>query len=1112
MDSNDMKGKFKIYRSSAGSGKTFTLTKEYIKLILTAPSSDTGFRDDYFRHILAITFTNDAANEMKARIIQQLEKISELKTTDNDGFFEVVASEIETEHTEKISRKELILRAKKVYERLLHNYSDFSVSTIDAFSNRVVRSFTKDLNLPYNYEIELNTEDLLTEATDELLARTGRPNEKELTKLLLEFARKNAEESKNWNLEYALQNFGQNLFREETEPLIRQLGKINKKQFQEIRNQLFSYRQNILNQLLELGKKGFQLIQNEDLNEKPFYFGKTGIYGYFQQHSIPEKLDFSKTPNSRVETTIQEDKWFSGKATATDKFKIESIKSELTDILYQIQNLKEKEKPNFILISNILPHIYLLGTINELGKQTETLMRQQNKVHISEFNRKINQIIENEPVPYIYERLGERYKHILIDEFQDTSMMQWHNLIPLLVNSLGFNQLNLIVGDAKQSIYRWRGGNAELIVSLPEVPTLSQNSAIQSEIDAFRVQANPQNLAKNWRSKENVIQFNNSFFRWLRESFFAQEYEGLKTYYQEVEQDTNPNKGGHVELTFLNKDETNSELATFGKVSEIVLDLTQNQGFELRDIAILTRRNSDASFLAEKFIEQKIQVISSESLLLTSSQKVKFVVNFLRILAQPLNPVAKSELLYFVYGHFYKELGLENLKVTGEIHTKIAETSNDPKFSTLMKYIKKQTDISLNFRSLQYLSIYEIAEELIRVFQLNKENQEQIYLQKMLDVMLDFSLRKGGNLTDFVEYWDKNAHKISVSTPETGNAIRIMTIHKSKGLEFPAVILPFANWNITPQNTAKMWQNWENDLVPDLKTVILPIKKDLQETIFAQDYQREMQATFIDAINMLYVAMTRAAEKLFVVASTKKVIKETRNVGEILRSYCETLENVEVQTTSEEQFWEYTIYEDHTPRPPKKEKLEAENYVLPHFLSTECRDKLRMRRDERQEDETRISVSELYSSRKEGILMHKAFEYVRFRGDIPHAVRRLIHEGLLLEEEATEIKNKMLKITNLPLIESYFKPLHGRKIRNERDLLVHLNGTATSEKTHEIYRPDRIVFDKNKVILMDYKTGQKSQKHYQQLRKYGSHFQKEGSITIEKYLIYTQTMEAVLVN
>lgn len=235
MDSNDMKGKFKIYRSSAGSGKTFTLTKEYIKLILTAPSSDTGFRDDYFRHILAITFTNDAANEMKARIIQQLEKISELKTTDNDGFFEVVASEIETEHLEKISRKELILRAKKVYERLLHNYSDFSVSTIDAFSNRVVRSFTKDLNLPYNYEIELNTEDLLTEATDELLARTGRPNEKELTKLLLEFARKNAEESKNWNLEYALQNFGQNLFREETEPLIRQLGKINKKQFQEIR-------------------------------------------------------------------------------------------------------------------------------------------------------------------------------------------------------------------------------------------------------------------------------------------------------------------------------------------------------------------------------------------------------------------------------------------------------------------------------------------------------------------------------------------------------------------------------------------------------------------------------------------------------------------------------------------------------------------------------------------------------------------------------------------------------------------------------------------------------------------------------------------------------------
>ncbi len=1103
---------FKIYRSSAGSGKTFTLTKEYIKLILVSPASDTGFQPDYFRHILAITFTNDAANEMKERIVRQLEQISELQPTDKDPFFDAVVDEINTEYPQKITRKELILRAKKIYEKLLHNYSDFSVSTIDAFSNRIVRSFTKDLNLPYNYEIQLNTEDILTEASDELLARTGRPHEKEISRLLLEFARKNAEESKNWNLEFALKDFGQNLFREETEPLIRQLGNLDKTKFQEIRQKLFSYRNGILNQLLELGKTGFELIVNQGIDEKKMYYGANGIYGYFEKNANPDKFDFSKNPNSYVQKTIQEDKWISGKASKADEVKIDSMSQELFQLFHEIEEIREREKANFILISNILPHIYLLGTIHELGKQTETLMRQKNQVHISEFNRKINQIIENEPVPYIYERLGERYRHILIDEFQDTSVMQFHNLLPLMINALGFSHLSMIVGDAKQSIYRWRGGNAELIVSLPQVPTLAENSGIKSEAEVLKVQANPQNLRRNWRSKENIIQFNNQFFEWLRDGFFGTEYQTLKAYYQEVRQETNQNRGGHVELTFLNKDQTDTQSATFGKVWEIVLDLTEDLGFAYKDIAILTRTNARASYLAEEFIKRKVQVISSESLLLTASQKVKFVVNFMRILAQPMNPIAKSELLYFIYGHFSQELGVENLKVTGEVHTEIGEISNQHKFSDFMKYIAKKTGVSLSFRALQYLSIYEIAEEFIRVFELNRQNQEQIYLQKMLDVMLDFSLRKGGNLIDFIEFWDKNAHKISVSTPETGNAIRIMTLHKSKGLEFPAVILPFADWDTTPKNTAKMWVNWENNIVPELKTVILPVKHELLETVFAPDYVREREAVFIDAINMLYVAMTRAAEKLFVISSVKSKIREIKTIGEILKNYAENQENSIINIDDNEDFWEYILYEDRAPKDKTKEKSEYQNYLLNHFLSTECRDKLRMRRDEVGQDEKRISIADLYSDRKQGILIHKAFEYVRFRDDVPHAVRRLMNEGLITEQEIAPLTTKMLKIIDLPAIKSLFEKSEKRKIRNERDLLIYLSGKGASAKSHQIYRPDRVIFEDDKVILVDYKTGRKAGIHQQQINEYALHFEKNGFQKIDKFLIYTEIPEAVKIN
>ncbi|MDW7692827.1 UvrD-helicase domain-containing protein [Flammeovirgaceae bacterium SG7u.111] len=1120
--------KFKVYRSSAGSGKTFTLTKEYLKLVLAPPFLQGGFSPFYYRNILAVTFTNDAANEMKERILSKLEDFAKLPPEAEDDMLNMILGEFQTEKPELgLTKAVLVGRAKAAYENLIHNYSDFAVSTIDAFNNRVVQSFKKDLQLPFNFEIELDTSDLLDEAIDLLHDKIGKDEEdKGLGELLVGFSLQKADDESSWFIDKELKDFGQETFKEEQKLLLEKLGNLQSEDFLKLRKNINEAISSFEKKVNDIAEKALQLIQDKNLTAKDFYYTSKGIVGHFSKL----KGSLAKTnlaPNSYVQKTIDEDKWYGSKITPATEDIIDSISGELMSYYEGLEMLRVKEWGNYLIAQKLRKNIYLLGTANELGKLLEKLKIEKNIVHISDFNNRINTIVEEEPVPYIYERIGERFRHILIDEFQDTSQMQWHNLIPLLANSLGNDMETLVVGDAKQAIYRWRGGKADMLVNLPEVPTIGEDSALRLEAQIFKEQQNILSLNTNYRSKDNVINFNNSFYSKLR-NYLSSKIAGVAAYYQEVEQNTVGKTGGEVQITFI-EDRRKKEVlneANFQLTLQAIEQL-QKESYELADITILTRNNGDGVFLAEKLIEQGIPVVSKESLLVKNAESVKFLVSMLDVLRLPENPLAKMDAFLFL--DWYQKLKSENPKtiLSGEVLEEISPTLVLNDIIKFLELINKHFGFEVKGKSLQYLNVYEICEELVRVFHLQLFDEEQVYLQKFLDFTLGYTQKRNGNAADFLEHWERKNHALSIAPPQTGNAVRIMTIHKSKGLQFPVVIMPFADWSAKAKGN--IWKNNEgSEFMKELSSYFLSINEDLQHTSLAEDYNSETSASFIDAFNMLYVATTRAVEKLFIFTKDLSAKKKKDGIdipisaSELIYMYRalerpldDQLVPLELEVSPEGgeatqlvcSRWK--VFEDKATREKQKAKKEQAFFELGKTIHTEARDKIRMRRISLQNSDEELGIAAFFISKKKtGILMHRAFEWVKYAEDLDRSIQALVNEGLISQEEVGEIKEQMERAIAVPEINPYFQKGSGYEVLNEQDLLLNFDGKSLST-----LRPDRLMIKGKEAVLIDYKTGMEDiQKHSKQINQYAAVLQKAGYSVKKKYILYTDAPKAVEVN
>ncbi len=1041
---------FRVYKSSAGSGKTFTLVKEYLKLAL----SDEANPPQRYRQILAVTFTNKAATEMKERMLRALEELAEPKKGKPDVLAALLIEELQIDPFVLADRAKLVLRA------ILHHYTDFAIGTIDSFVHRIVRAFAFDLHLPMNFEVETDADKLLRHAVDLLISRIG--TDEQLTDALIQFAESRTDEDRSWQIEQELLAQARQLLDETGSAQADRLRHLNIADFMKFRDTLKKTSSDFLKKLEVLGQTGLDAINAAGLGDDVFYYGAQGVRNWFSKIAESNDKVFAE-PNTRVLAAFHQDKWYGGKASAADKMAIDGLKPLLTSLWEKLQTLRETEYGRFVVHRLLLRNIYALAVLNELEKQLFAFRTEENVLHISEFNRIISQIVFNEPVPFIYERLGEKYSHYLIDEFQDTSVLQWQNLLPLLENALASENFTMLVGDGKQAIYRWRGGEVEQFARLPEIAGAEKNELLFDRQESLKRNYEPRRLNRNFRSKTEIIDFNNRFFRELSNLLDAQ----YRSIYDELEQESNPqNTGGFVQIE-LNESPRETVKEEYVRMTIARVQSLVAEGFRQSDIAILTRTNKEGSLLAQGLIDAGLSVISSESLLLKQSPCVQLVLATLRWIDHTYDAVARAQIIQ----------GLVALKkISGAFETNLQQcTAHEYGLPGFLR----DCGIRFNTQVLARMTLYQRCESILQRFQLDRAADP--YLVFFLDEVLAFSSGRNHGPDDFLNWWQDRAGKASVVIPDGMNAVRVMTIHKSKGLEFPVVILPFADWDIST-GRKQLWVELQDESLPHLPTGIVNVSEILLHTEYASHYLDEKNKSLLDHLNVLYVALTRAERRLYIMTKPSAKAEGAANLSDWFARGAKALGMIFENNMAS--FGLAGVVELHT------------KHALPfvsseHSGSTDWTERLSIR----SHAADIWATDEKGTSRDRGKLIHAILARVRVADDLERAVAAAVSEGWVDKHEAFLIEVHLKNLLQVPEVAAFFQ--EADEIRTEAEILLPDGGRR---------RPDRVVRRGERTLLIDFKTGREAASHHRQLKKYAQLLHEMGYSKIEKWLIYTEEM------
>lgn len=1036
---------FKIYNASAGSGKTFTLAKAYLKILIQSKSLD------QFKSILALTFTNKAVGEMKERIVDMLKSFSSEKSlTQPHPMFVAICEELliqpETLHT----------KSKHLLKHIIHNYGAFDISTIDGFTHRVIRTFAHDLKLPVNFEVELDQERLLNEAVDSLIAKAG--SDKTLTKVLVDFAIEKADDDKSWDISFDFNKISKLLVNENDALGIQTLKEKTLNDFKILKQQLTQDVIEIEANLVSTANTALTLIDECGIESSDF----NGSYlPKFLNKVSSRQLDL-KFEAGWQNDLIEGNTLYPKRVTPDIASTIESIQPQLAEVFLKTKTLFFELQLKKGFYRNITPLSVLYAIKNELN----ALKADQNKMLISEFNSIISKEIKNQPTPFIYERLGEKFKHYFIDEFQDTSNMQWENLVPLLDNALSAaNGSAMLVGDAKQAIYRWRGGEAEQFIQL-------YNKTDQP----FQLEAEVLALDTNYRSAKAVIEFNNSFFSYLSETTFSDPtYADL---YKNATQKTHNTSEGFVNLSFLDvqkEDDVHEMYAS--QVLETINKCIEN-GFPLDDICVLVRRRKDGVSIANYLNENGIKITSSETLLLKNSDKVNFINSFLKLLVQPNNDSLKIEVLSYLA----KQYDIEDKH---QFFVTYLNNDLDLMFSAL-----KQLDLYINKHDCLQLPLYELVEHVVRLFHLNKDSDA--YLQFYLDVVLEFTQKQNSDLSAFLNYFEKKQDNLSVVTPENMNAVQIMTIHKSKGLEFPIVIFPYADLDIYKEIDPKLWFPVKPEDYSGFNTLLLNYKKEVEHygEIAKRLHDKHRAELELDNINLLYVVLTRAVEQLFIISkkdlNTKGIPSDNTYAGMFIKF-------MQHQNLWNDNQLNYSF----GILKPNSNILEKESISSSlKFISVP------------KEDHNLNIVTKsglLWDTQQEaaierGNLVHLILSKIKTIEDIDFAFNDLLMSGDVTKNHSEALKTLVLEVVKHPKLKTYYED--GFKVYNERDIITN---------TGKQLRPDRLNINaNNEVVIIDYKTGDAKAFHTSQLNDYDSILNQMNLTVTHKILVYINDTVEVL--
>ena len=1070
-----------IYKASAGSGKTFRLTEEFLKIIFKYPEN--------YKKILAVTFTNKATSEMKSRILSELNKLAK-------GLESKYIEELKTEY--KLTDADVKNKASKILSLLLHDFSKFSVSTIDKFFQKIIRSFTREVGIQPGYSIELNQNEILSKVIDELLMDLG--ENIDLQKWLSSMASDNIEKGNKWDFKDDIQKLALEIFKEEYKAFSQQLiKKMSDKNFlknyiktlQEIRTKFENHLNNIAN-------KAIELIQSNGLTTEDFKWGKSSVPNYFNK--IIKNKDYE--PKTRtLKGTKNFDEWLTNKSPNKDIIE-STLNNGLFDLLNDAVNFYEKNYIQYNSSIEILKFIHTLGILTDISKKLSEYCNDQNIFLISDSAKLLQIIIDNNDSPFIYEKTGSIYRHFMIDEFQDTSKIQWHNFKPLIGNSLAQGNKNLLVGDIKQSIYRWRNSDWEIL-----------SDKVQQDFAHFNPETH--SLNTNWRSKKNIVDFNNAIFCYssqiLQQNFngeFNESENSTNPYqtkisdaYHDVFQkipDNNGKDGGYINHTFLNEKEYDSWKDEVKIRLPIIIENLQEKGYHLNDIAILVRSGKEGQAIANTLIDYKNQsaskykfdFISNDSLFLANSSLVGFIISILEYILDSNNEINLSFIAY-EYNIYLKSDQLSS----SDLHQLLRNHSKNENENRQTKLFPKEFIESLD--QIKQLPIYELIDRIIRIFKLNEIKDELPYLKAFLDLVLDFGKKSASDVHSFLNWWNEDGQKKTLSVSENQDAIRIITIHKSKGLEFKNVIIPFCNWEIDhkPNQTNILW--CKTDTEPFNRLDLIPVKysKKLANTEFKQEYLKEKLHAYVDNLNLLYVAFTRAEENLFCFSPIKDKPKSISNVGNLLYFAYHNSKNY----SNDKQLIEFSNYWNNETNSfisgelknttENKKELPLE-FEINKYETFDIKNKLRLKLHDNSFFTGQESAP--FEKVNHGKVMHEVFENIKTEKDISQAIDKLIFDGKISPNEKPEIKQKIEETFKNEQIKNWFS--NDWQIKTEAEIILTNGKTA---------RPDRVISNKEKTIVIDYKFGeQEEEKHHKQVKSYMEILRRMENKEVEGYLWY----------
>ncbi|MEG1842088.1 MAG: UvrD-helicase domain-containing protein [Alistipes sp.] len=1042
----------KILNASAGSGKTYQLAYKYVRDVIETPNR--------YRHILAVTFTNKATEEMKSRI---LERIHELATDAPSDYLSNLCTELQ------LDAQTIHERARCVQSKILHDYSHFTVLTIDKFFQRILRAFIRELGIAPDYNTEIESEQIVSRSADLLIEQIT--IDAELRKWLLAFVEERIDESRRWDIREGILSLKGELFKEQNREQLNITH--SKEELSKIINDAIAAAQKSQNQMQQVAQKAVAAIGNAGLSVQNFYYKATGFANYF--YKIAQGT-LDAYPNRVRSACTDDEPWSKSSKEA------QALQTTLQPLLQQLCAIYDQHSRSWNTTALLRQNYRSFALLADLSAQVQQTCNEENMMLLSETKYILSKFIDNNDTPFIYEKVGSRFDRFMIDEFQDTSTREWENFLPLLQNAMAQSADTsvLLVGDIKQSIYRFRGGDWRIL-----------HTKAQEALGAGETEMS--SLTQNHRSLATIVEFNNRIIG----KVVASDNSQLNALLFTATENRQLTENEKVELTdtlsaaYCDHTQTvarKSECMGYVRVATFVDEPPMvecicevlDRGFRPCDILILVASNSEGARIAETLLDFKRQntdsrhnfdVMTQEALVMGNAAVCAFIIATMRLTINPKDSMSRA-----IYNDYLGQRMFDAPLSDEEL---------------------------LFFRSVRLLSPEEAFERLVMQYNLQTRPQETAYLQAIHEAIIHFCARKTADLPLFLKWWDEDGCTQSLSVEQSETTIGIMTIHKAKGLQNKVVILPSCSWKLSPGNHHQpvVWGK-----LPETNGIgRFPVyyQKSLAESHFSVEYYRELVYSHVDRINQLYVALTRAEESLYLFIDAEK----TNHVGDLILDSFEVekntcyLDGTEGRYTETENGEIFEFGEVSAPAVQRKQIEKVAHIVLENYLTSEADLRLRLPSQRYFDGDTEAELA----PRNLGILMHRAFENAETETDIFQAINDMRTDALISEAEVTALHTAISRVLDAyPVAHEWFGA-NWDKVRNEHEIIV--------PGDSHVRRPDRVMLHGERAVVVDYKFGtQQTEQHKQQICEYVELLQRIGYKHTEGYLWYVKlgTIEKII--